>query len=50
MQDKNQSQFNAGESVMKLGIILFILVVAIIGYVIYIYNKLVKNRQLVAEG
>lgn len=31
-------------------IILLVLVVAIIGYVIYAYNLLVKNRQLVEEG
>jgi LemA protein len=35
---------------MKLGIIVFTLLVAVISYVIVIYNNLVKNRQLVSEG
>ncbi len=30
--------------------IILVLIVAVIGYAIYIYNSLVKNRQLVEEG
>lgn len=32
------------------GLIILVIAVAVIGYAIYIYNDLVKKRQLVAEG
>lgn len=35
---------------MDFGLILLLLIVAAAGYAIYIYNNLVKNRQLVEEG
>ncbi len=35
---------------MDLGLIILLIIVAVVGYAIVIYNKLVKNRQLVEEG
>lgn len=35
---------------MDFGLILLVLIVAVAGYAIYVYNNLVKNRQLVEEG
>lgn len=35
---------------MDLGLIILLLVILIVGYGIYAYNNLVKNRQLVEEG
>jgi len=35
---------------MDFGLIILIIIVAVIAYAIYIYNTLVKNRQLAEEG
>lgn len=35
---------------MDIGIILLAVIIALLGYAILIYNKLVKNRQLAEEG
>ncbi len=35
---------------MDLGLIILLLIVLVVGYGIYAYNNLVKNRQLVEEG
>jgi len=35
---------------MNLGLIIFILLIAIAAYAIYIYNQLVRKRQMVEEG
>jgi len=35
---------------MDLGLIILILIIALAGYAIYIYNQLVKKRQMVEEG
>lgn len=35
---------------MELGLILLVIIIAVAGYAIVIYNGLVKNRQLVEEG
>jgi LemA protein len=35
---------------MNTGLIILLVIVAVIGYAIYVYNNLVKNRQLAEEG
>src|SRR5262245_66490981 len=42
--------FRRGEESMSLGVILLAAIVIIGGYLVYAYNALIKNKNLVAEG